>query len=67
MLHKSDIARNIKVVFYIIVCSMLIKGYKKTIVFEDLYDLMDRDKSEPIVDVVQTEWERQTKGIDYKR
>jgi hypothetical protein len=45
----------------------VIQGYKKTLVFDDLYDMMDIDKSAPIIDIVEKEWEKQTKGIDYKR
>ena len=35
--------------------------------FEDLYDMMDRDKCAPSVDTVEREWHKQTEGLDYQR
>ena len=45
----------------------ILKGYKKVLVFDDLYDLMDRDKCQPIVKMAEAEWTKQTKGLNYKR
>ena len=45
----------------------IIKGYKQPVLFDDLYDMMDRDKCAPIVDTVEREWHKQTEGLDYQR
>ena len=52
--------------FFILHFSLLIRGYKKTICFDDLYDLMDKDKSEPIVDVAEKQWKTQHRDTEYK-
>ena len=38
---------------------MIIKGYRKTLVFSDLHDLMPGDKCQHLVPSLEKEWEKE--------
>ncbi len=46
--------------------SMIVKGYRHPLMFDDMWDLMPRDKSETVITKFEKQWQKQVKKTGWQ-